>query len=1153
VGRGLVIAALALAVGVSLLAPGLAINWARQPFLGVLLEHTLVVARPPSEGWTGQIAGLNHPDRILGIDGVPVRRSSDLSAQLRNRQVGDVVTLEVEGPDGTGGWRVRQMPVVLMSFPLEDLITRFLVAYAIGLIYLALGIWVFVVKGHRTSGRSFALFCAFLTLLTASYFDAISTHWLIRILTAAMPLMAASLMHLGLAFPQRRTPVDRWRILHVLPFVAALGLIAWGETVLFSRVDPRAYFAAWRWSFYFIGLAAVTFAGLLLWTRLRPATPEIRQQARIMLLGSVASFLPFLVWVIVSALLGLDFQFQEAILLPPLVLFPLAIAYAIVRHRLLDVNLVVSRSLVYLMLTALMVGGYFLIFNLLGQALRVTRMASHPLALALFVLLLVLFLEPLRRRSQDLMDRIFFQDRPDYRQELEGFSRALTATLDLTHLLDLFLDRVCSLMHAERGIVHLADRETNEYAVRHALGVAHPGPLTAVRFRERDATVKWLASSPRATYLTDSEGRWMPPRLSAEERARLTLLQATLCVPFLAHDRLIGWLALGPKLSRDLYSPDDLAFLTALADQMAVAIENARHFQRSTARARELAILNEVAQTITSTLHLNDVLHLIMGKVVELLHVEAASLLMLGETGKNLVFRVALGPVKDEIQAAELPVGAGIAGSAAREGRPYIVNNARSDPRWYSAFDEDTHFATRSILAVPLAVKGRVIGVIEAINKQNGRPFTEGELTLLTSFAAQAAIAIENARLFTQTDQELAERVAELSTLQQIDRQLNATLDFELVMNLALEWALRTTQAVAGSIAVLHPQEGLRLVAIKGYSAEMDAYQKKRWPLDRGILGRVARTGEPAVVDDVSQDLDYVEMCAGACSQLSVPILREGRVIGVISLESRETAAFDERAQLFSQRLADHTAIAMTNARLYADVRAADEAKSEFVSMVSHELKIPMTTIKGYAKLLQMDDLDRVGDERRGFLEIINNSVDRMDALVRDLLDISRIETGRMKLEIQPVQLAAIVDEVVHLLQREFEARQHKLSVEVSPELPPVHADRSRLAQVLTNLLGNAYKYTPQGGSITVRARAQNGSVLCSVADTGIGISLEDQKRLFEKFFRADDDFVREVGGTGLGLSIAKSIVELQGGEIWTESEPGRGSVFSFTLPVAKS
>lgn len=1150
--RVLISATLALALGVSLLASGLALSWSRLPFLGVILEHTLVVSRQPPPDWAGHEAKLKHPDRILGIDGVKVANNTELSTELRHHQVGDIVTLKVEEPDGAGGWQIRQVQVPLRRFPIHEMVTLFLLPYVVGLIYLALGIWVFVVKSHQASGRSFALFCAFIALFATSYFDLLSTHRLVRLWTASFPLVAASAIHLGLVFPQERTFIGKWRILHYLPYIVAAAIVVQGEVVLFDATDPRAYFVAWRWGFNYAGLAALTFLGLMFWTRLHPATPEVRQQARIILLGSTAAFVPIVVWVVVAALFRLHFEFQDAIFFPPLVLFPLSIAYAIVRHRLLDVNLVISRSLVYLVLTALIAGGYFLILNLLGQIFRVAELIGNPVFLALFALALVLFLDPLRRRTQILVDRVFYKDRPNYRQELEEFSRALTATLDLPRLLDMLLERVSTLLHAERGVVYLFDPEANAYAIQRTWGVPRPDALMAVRFSDRDAMVKWLQTWHKALYLTSSDGQLIPPSLSIEEHARLIILQPTLCVPFFAKGKLVGWLVLGPKLTRDLYSPDDLTFLTALADQTAISIENARLFERSEARARELTILHEVSQTITSTLDLTDVLNLIMSKVVELLDVEAGSLLMLDEEGKNLVFQVALGPVKEQLERTRLPIGAGIAGSAAKEGRPYIVNNAPSDPRWYSSFDQETHFSTQSVLAVPLCVKGETIGVIEAINKRNRRPFTEKELTLLTSFASQAAIAIENARLFTQTDQELTERVTELSTLQEIDRQLNATLDFERVMRLGLDWAMRTTDATAGSIATMTAEgDGLRLVAMKGYDPEWTTYQEKPWPLDDGIVGRVVRTREVALVADVSQDPDYVEAARGMCSQLTAPILREDQVLGVITLESREVAAFGGRDGAFVRRLADHIAIAMTNARLYADVKAANEAKSEFVSIVSHELKVPMTSIKGYAKLLQMGTGGQISEDQLSFLQVISNNVDRMDALVRDLLDVSRIETGRFKLEFQPVRLAAIVDEVVHLLRHEFETRQHTLLVDVSTDLPPVRADRARLAQVLTNLLDNAYKYTPPGGSVSIRAETQNSTVLCSVADTGIGISPLDQKKLFQKFFRADDKFVREAGGTGLGLSIAKSIVELQGGEMWAESKLGRGSVFSFTVPIA--
>jgi signal transduction histidine kinase len=319
----------------------------------------------------------------------------------------------------------------------------------------------------------------------------------------------------------------------------------------------------------------------------------------------------------------------------------------------------------------------------------------------------------------------------------------------------------------------------------------------------------------------------------------------------------------------------------------------------------------------------------------------------------------------------------------------------------------------------------------------------------------------------------------------------------------------------------------------------------------------------------VIQDPDYISAISETRSQLTVPIRREDRVRGVISVESSQLAAFDEDDLTFMTRLADHAAIAIENARLYSDLKRANEAKSEFVSIVSHELKTPMTSIKGYADLLFKGAAGEINGMQQKFLRVIRSNVDRMNALVSDLLDISRIESGRLKLHTRSIPIKVVVDEVVQTMQERIKAKELALTVEVPEDLPPVRADEDRLIQVLTNLMSNAYRYTLPGGTISVKATVwpdgpppgeakpvspgeQRFQYLClSVSDTGIGISPEDQKRVFEKFFRGDDPVVRENTGTGLGLSIAKSIVKLHDGQIWFQSEPGRGSTFSFIIPLA--
>ena len=228
------------------------------------------------------------------------------------------------------------------------------------------------------------------------------------------------------------------------------------------------------------------------------------------------------------------------------------------------------------------------------------------------------------------------------------------------------------------------------------------------------------------------------------------------------------------------------------------------------------------------------------------------------------------------------------------------------------------------------------------------------------------------------------------------------------------------------------------------------------------------------------------------------------------------------------------------------------------MSVASHELKIPMTSIKGYARLLTLGTGGDLTEQQSQFLEIISANVDRMNRLVADLLDVSRIETGRLRLDMGKVDLWEVIESVIQSVQAEVEAKQLTLDVNVPDALPPVWGDHGRLIQVLTNLVSNAYKYTPNGGQILITVNGQGNlrspdCLTISVRDSGVGISPEDQQKLFTKFFRAEDPRIRDVPGTGLGLSITKSLVEIHGGAIWLESELDKGTTFTFTLPLARA
>jgi PAS domain S-box-containing protein len=226
-----------------------------------------------------------------------------------------------------------------------------------------------------------------------------------------------------------------------------------------------------------------------------------------------------------------------------------------------------------------------------------------------------------------------------------------------------------------------------------------------------------------------------------------------------------------------------------------------------------------------------------------------------------------------------------------------------------------------------------------------------------------------------------------------------------------------------------------------------------------------------------------------------------------------------------------------------------DRMKSDFVSIVSHELRTPLTSIKGYLDLVLMGASGPISKQQGSFLEIAKANAERLHVLVSDLLDLSRIESGRADLDLQVVSLPEIIDQVTGSLQHEFGERNLTLTLDVPANLPEIFGDPGRIAQVLTNLLSNAYKYTRTGGA-TVQVRQVKDTLQVDVIDTGVGIAKEDQEKLFTRFFRAEDSQVRQQPGTGLGLSITKSLVEMHGGKIWVDSKPGTGTTFSFTLPL---
>lgn len=389
------------------------------------------------------------------------------------------------------------------------------------------------------------------------------------------------------------------------------------------------------------------------------------------------------------------------------------------------------------------------------------------------------------------------------------------------------------------------------------------------------------------------------------------------------------------------------------------------------------------------------------------------------------------------------------------------------------------------------------------------------------------------------------QHIMELAILQQIDRELNASLDLNEVARITLGWAMRQTNSQGGMIGLVE-------------DGKMHVLQKEHLPFEEDAVvllkGLAGAHGEDSRLHSVLLTAED-RFAPKLAHRIIVPIQRAGIVDCLLILE-KETAPRRQNLDFLS-RLRDHAAIAIVNAQLYAAVQEANRAKSDFISLVSHELKTPIAVIRNYSELLVSGRGGEISSKQHRFVETIRTNVLRMKALVTDLDDISRIETGRLRLDFAKVELQNVLDEVVKSVEQQANQKQQQIFIQLQPELPALWADRFRLSQILTNLLSNASKYSPEQRDIFVRAtlvtKQEDSFVQIEVEDNGIGIHDADKLHIFKQFFRSADKEVRAALGTGLGLNIARRLVMLHDGDIWFESDYRQGTTFYFTIPIAQT
>lgn len=715
--------------------------------------------------------------------------------------------------------------------------------------------------------------------------------------------------------------------------------------------------------------------------------------------------------------------------------------------------------------------------------------------------------------------------------------------------LDMMLSRAVHLISDRFGFYHagifLMD-EAGEFAVlRAASGAAGAEMMAAGHMLKVGETgiVGYVTGSglPRVALDVGEDTVHFKNPMLPETRSELAL-------PLKIGNQVIGALDVQSR-KNNAFDSEDVAIFQTMADQLAVAIENARLLEATSRQVEELSVLHSVAEAGAEATSVDGLIERATQVIGETLFPDVFGVVLADDKLGVLKAHPAYRGAEDDLLKRMIPFGEGIIGATYLDGQTRRVADIERDPTAVLGRP-----GMHAEMCVALKGSERVIGVINT-ESSNAGAFTAEDERLLGTVARQLSMAIERVQLFETARR----RAAELEAIRQAGLHLTANLELQTVLEEILEHAI---SLVSADYAHIFLYDGVKLTY--GAALWSERFQTRipyMQPRDNGLTYRVARNGEAIVVDDMLTHPLYAgENWEGAVAGL--PLRNGDQVIGVmdVSYEKVPHAFTDDELNVLKM-LADEAAIGLANARLYSELQAhAQELaealrqreelvrlKSEFIQNVSHELRTPLAIARGYVDLLDSGDLGDLTDEQKDVIAIVSRRIQMLTRMVDDLTAI--LEAERLDFDREPVDLA----EAVQRLLADFSGTAYQagltLATEISPNLPPVLGNATHIQRMLDNLVGNAIKFTPRGGRITVGLRQENGCVMLEVMDTGIGIAEDKLERVFDRFYQVDGSTTRRFGGTGLGLALVKEIVQNHGGEVSVQSNVGKGTTFAVRLP----
>lgn len=759
--------------------------------------------------------------------------------------------------------------------------------------------------------------------------------------------------------------------------------------------------------------------------------------------------------------------------------------------------------------------------------------------------------------------------------ELAGLNeilRAASTEIDLEKVIEAAYEKLCKIIQLDAFILALYDAydETLDYKIMVDEGVRYEYGRVKLRQNIISQTVR--AKESRLMLRTPQEVKYEEDRGRTE--GNISKASASLVyVPMMKGQDVIGVMSVQSYQYR-AYSQNDVILLENVANQLVNAIQNASLYQNIQKSLRDLELINRLTSTVSGSLEIQSSLQIIAEEFQQTFQLGHVGIALFDAEYKSLTL-TADAPLSQDGKG-DIGIVIPVAGSLATEQvietkKPVFAYDVANNPMTAGIKHILEKRGTKNMLIFPLLSGNELVGTVGFDTFELERTFTDEEIRLVETILFQVATSIRNAQLFTQTqssEERLRRQNEYLATATEVSRLITSTLDMDILFSRAADLIRsRFGYYFVGLFTVDDNSYNALLREGTGEAGEQLKHRQYSLPVgSKSVIGSVTGTGSTRVINNTALDPLYRpnSLLPETRSQMGIPLKIGARVIGALDIHSNEINTFHPEEVAVLETLADQISVAFENARSYdtaqkaiEDMKQLDIIKSQFLANMSHELRTPLNSIIGFSRVILKGIDGPITEQQQQDLSAIYNSGQHLLGLINNILDLSKIEAGKMELTPEELNVADAIASVVSTSAGLVRDRPIKLVQEIESGLPAVRADPMRLRQILLNLISNAAKFTEQG-SITISASLHTPStgipeVMVSVTDTGPGIALEDQKKLFQAFSQIDSSATRKTGGTGLGLSICKRLVEMHGGKISVHSAPGKGSTFYFTLPLLKT